>query len=348
MSDNQRRAFCRILFICICVLPTTVVGYWICHPQTSAGWELAIQAQLGLVTKIDQVETPGPYVTILRNVEFSDPTDGQLFKASEVKISFFENENLIEIPHKVQGLTNRGLTRLIATVNNQLLRSHGAKKDWRIQFGKETVIEEVGLADAFRNDPTRFPPQLTLANLEIVVRPADQYIGPGNYAKALFHVVGSGNENQLVEFQVSQTEETGNFLHCKTNGVRLPCWLVANAIPLLPSNFGASSTFSGEISVTPGDSSQVSVVGTFEQLDLKDYYIEPDGVFPCIDLDCEFVNGNKSKWDAMLLSSHVTAGIPITFEEMQVSRTVLNPAQAILAALSRSGMRTAQRNSNQR
>ena len=347
MSDNQRRAFCRILFFCICILPTTVVGYWICHPQTASGWELAIQAQLGVTTTIDQVETPGPYETILRNVEFTDPIYGQLFKASEVRISFFDDKRLVEIPHKVQGLTNRGLTRLISKINEQLLRSHGAKEDWMIVFGKETIIEEADAARKFKNDPSQFPPHVTLANLKIHIGPSAKHgVGNGNYAKALFNIVGAIDESAMVEFQISQTEKSGHTVLVQTNDVRLPCWLVAETLPMIPASFGGTSTFFGEFEVAPGFMPSVKVDGTFEKLDLQNYYVGANGDYPKVNLNCAFLNGNRDSWNATLLRSREEAAIPIPFEDMQESRKGLNPYLAIGRAWSRSQTRTARNEPN--
>ena len=342
MSDNQRRAFCRIIFICICILPTTVVGYWICHPQTTSSWELAIKAQLGVNASIDKVETPGPYVTILRNVEFSDPTFGRLFKASEVKVSFFENENVVEVPHKIQGLTNHGLTHLIDNVNEQLLRSHGAEKLWRIVFAKELIVEEARSAELWKNDPTQFPPHVTLANLEVHVRPAGEYVkGPGNYAKALFNVIGSNDENQFVEFEISQTQQYGHRVFVNTKTVKLPCWLVEPSLPMIPQSFGLHSTFAGEAGVTPSLLPTVEVVGTFENVALQPGYVEQSGNYPSVNLDCAFVNGNKIKWDVTYRPSQYSAAIPVAFEDMKESRTELNPKGAVISAILKSQGQTA-------
>ena len=140
MSDNQRRALCRVLFFLSCVLPTAGILYWICHPQTAANWERLIQAQIGIETKIHSIETPGPYVTILRGVEFRDPEIGSLFKTVEARIEFGE-VNQIYIPYKVQNLTDKSLHCLIENLNRHLVRSRSVDKHWKIKFAEDALIE---------------------------------------------------------------------------------------------------------------------------------------------------------------------------------------------------------------
>ncbi len=73
MSDNSRRAVCRLAFILLCALPLSLILYRIFHPVTTTHWQQAIKANLGLTAQIESVETPLPFVTLFHNVKLIDP-----------------------------------------------------------------------------------------------------------------------------------------------------------------------------------------------------------------------------------------------------------------------------------
>jgi len=138
MSDNQRRAMCRLLFLLVCAIPTSITSYWICHPQTAAGWEQAIQAETGIEASIDFVETPSPYETILRQLRLTDPEHGTLFETVEVRIRF-GNQVEVEIPYEVRHANNRGLARLLKTMHQNAVR-RGVDKPWQLRFAQPLKI----------------------------------------------------------------------------------------------------------------------------------------------------------------------------------------------------------------
>ena len=136
-SDNQKRIVCRLAFLLLCALPTAAVVYRIMHPQTADQWEQRIQAQLGVRTHIDSVETPGPYETILRGLEFFD-ADRKILIATELRILFGE-VNQIWIDHPVR-LDSNGLQYLVDQVNQQLIRSHTVQPRWVVMVDSLSLI----------------------------------------------------------------------------------------------------------------------------------------------------------------------------------------------------------------
>lgn len=315
MSDDQRRAFCRILFLLACVLPTAGITYWICHPQTAGSWERSIQAELGIETKIHSIETPGPYVTILRGVEFSDPEIGTLLKTVEARIEFGEI-NEIFIPYKVQHLTNKSLTCLIENINRHLIRSHGAEKRWRIRFEKDSIVEEAFAAKLRDQKIERengsavatasTVPSVTISDLQIDIGPTVP-AADGSFANARFKVAdwnGTGESEKHVELGISRTDQYGHRIEFNSNDVSLPCWLIADAFPKIPLSLGPQATFAGTLALDPTPTNQyLELEGTFEDVDLGRSVLVHNAAqqFAKIELNqCKFENGELSDWYALL------------------------------------------------
>ena len=301
MSDNQRRTFCQVLFLLLCIFPTTVVGYWICHPQTTSGWELALRATLGVETSIDSIETPGPYVTILRGLEFKDPVIGTLFKAVEARIEFGTESNIVSIPYRVQGLTNKGLTSLVQSVNQKLIRAHGVDKPWQIRFGKDAIVSQSSTAlDPNLPADAAYLPQFSMSSVQVDIFPRVD----GTQCSASFSVPSSDAPEKLVNCSLSRTREYDQLLMLDTNDVALPCWLVADSVPNIAVTLGAESQFRGAIELVPalGDS-QVGIDGRFENVDLEATLAIPstEDRYATIELDrCFFERGAFSRWDASI------------------------------------------------
>jgi len=344
MSDNQRRFFCRMMFLLVCALPTSVVAYWIGHPQTADGWELAIKAQLGVTASIDSIETPGPNVTILRGVELSDPETGTLLKTVEARIEFGKIKNYVGIPYKVQGLTNQGLVRLVKQINQNLIRTHGAEKPWRLEFLKDSVVQQSNLAGFASDDPSQVPNQFTVAGLTIDIVPTID----GTTAKAYFSVPGNDYADRQVVCEMSKSQTHSQLLQLDTNQVSLPCWLVADSVPMMvsiTSSLGQDAHFAGKLALKPTrGNSELYIDGTIDFVDLKRslrHIREPGQQFARIELDeCWFVDGVPQKWDALL--QHQSSVMRIQAKDLFVSKWEVAPDHAIENTILQHGERAAQ------
>ena len=314
MSDNQRRSICRILFVIVCVLPTFAIGYWICHPQTASGWERAIRAQLGVTARIDSIETPGPYVTILRGLEFLDPDGETLFKTVVTRIEYGRDLNKVIIPHKVHHLTNEGLAFLIKRVNQNVVRNRSLSRHWTVVCLEDATIEESTHAITPRLDssePTdEWIPPLTLAN-SLKVSGLQIDIGPtvpqadGTFAHATFRIGSASvgdDPDQLVSCEMSKTDQFGHALVLDTNGTGLPCWLLGDLALDLPATLGSNATFRGDLLIkSTATNSSVEIAGTFEGVDLSRSIAGNMQTNAMIRLNnCEYFNGEFKVWDAIL------------------------------------------------
>jgi hypothetical protein len=262
MSDNQKRLICRFLFLLTCVFPTSMVGYRLLHPETAKHWQTTIQSKLGVTTTVDSIETPGPYVTILRGLKFLDPELGTLLDATEVKI-VLGKPNRIEIPHSVS-VSNAGLLQLMDNINQHLIRTHAAEQRWQILFLGQTVIE-----DRICNSIPQFPPTMVAENLQIDVGPL---LEGGTGALIQFRVPDL-NDEKWVQFRVSRSlaSDPGGSqqrLYLNTSDLELPCWLLGGRVPEI-KHLGPRCQFAGEIDLVPNDNGVWGqMTGTFSRIEL--------------------------------------------------------------------------------
>ncbi|MFT5300881.1 MAG: hypothetical protein ACI87E_003573 [Mariniblastus sp.] len=348
MSDNQRRALCRFVFMLTCMLPTGIVGYRLFHPQTAAGWELAIQAELGLETKIDFVSTPAPYVTFLNNVTVFNADSKKLFHTLEVKIEFGNDFNQLTFIEKANGLTNEGLAELVKTIRQNVIRKHGTTKYWRVQFKEDTTIQEAlvlgkSVSPVLPLDSIRpwaanrsyLESSLTLAELQIDISPAAP-LGNGTFAFASFKVIDPNATAEqraaanLVSCEMSKTDEHGSLVELHTRETPLPCWLVASLVPTV-SSLGPQATFEGELLISGAwPQSNFEMAGLFKNV--KPRVADPLGVgSQAAEIhihDCKFEHGDFVDWRATLRRHNQTIGQILEDELFNVSKR-LDIANAI-------------------
>ncbi len=244
MSDNQRRLICRFIFLITCALPTSTIVYWLCHPQTPLQWQTKIQSQLGVLTSVDSIETPGPYVTILRGLEFTDADLGSLLEATEVHI-VLGKPNRIKIPHSVR-TTNAGLLQLIDTINEHLIRAHSTDQPWQILFLGQTIIEQSMVS---QQPGSEFPSVLIAENLQVDVGPL---LAGGTGALLQFRLPQI-DEEKWVECRLSRSlagdnQNSEQRLYLNTKEMPLPCWLLGDLIPEI-QQLGPECQFAGVVDV---------------------------------------------------------------------------------------------------
>lgn len=326
----------------MCVLPTSAIGYWICHPQTSKGWERAIQAQLGVTTKIDSVETPGPYVTILRNLRFLDLDGETLFKTVTTEIEYGRETNRIVFPDKVRGLTNKGLAFLIQSIDQNVIRKRSAEKHWVLVFEKNATIanalagELLGTVNGTAADssitPLGLDSRLTVSELRIDIGPTGRR--DGTLAEANFKIVDSiGNavSEKFVNCQLSKTDQSGHFLLLNTNESALPCWLVTQPALDLPSTIGRNATFNGALRFEPTTTTaNVDIAGVFANVDLVPSVSGVSQNSASIQLNkCKFESGELENWDALLYLDSESSPKPIDEKYLFINSRKLDIAAAL-------------------
>ena len=260
LSDNWRRTRCRFAFLLGCVVPTAITVYLILHPPTVNDWEQAILAELGIPTTIDSIETPGPNVTILRGVKFSDAQIGELFTATQIRV-IRGKVNRILVDHSSR-FSSQSLVRLISFVSEHLVRGDRIQKPWSIEFqDTATVFSEILNGN--------YTTPLVTRNLRIEV---DRYKnGP---AATIEFTKDDDQTNNLVSGYISKGTEAPLQLGLQTSGCHLPCWLLADIVPDL-KKLGNDCVFTGKIDIHPFDQNPEEIVstinGAFTNIDLSSF-----------------------------------------------------------------------------
>jgi len=343
MSDNQRRLVCRLIFTLMCALPTAISGYWICHPQTASGWEQAIKAELGVETEIEFIDTPNPFETVFYKLRFTDPEYGTLFEALEARVRFGDVVD-VNLTLGTNRINNRGLARLIRTVNQNTVRHDGVKKNWMITFGKpgdQIRIDRstAGLFFDANSDQLDMNRMLEIEKNAFVIENLKLAIGPnikGTGAAATFSIPVDSNAPNLatapraieVLFERDSAAKT-NTTWLKTHNQALPCWLIDGCAAEITDSLGNEATFAGRLDVrtstsTFGPSDQeVYLHGLLEQIDVSSYPVaslsgSPNSMQASVTLEhCEFVNGEPKQWSATLDVPDVCHRVPVPKESLQ-------------------------------
>ncbi len=318
MSDNQRRVLCRLIFLLACAIPTLVSSYWICHPQTADGWAQAIKAETGVEASIDFVETPTPYETVLHKLQLTDPEHGVLLDTAQVRIRFGKYVD-VEIPYEVNHVDNRGLARMLKTIHQNTVR-RGVDKSWRIRFAKPLKIARADAA-LFAGDPSAGPNNLQAIlyrqqntfeikglNLDVVPSVDGTAVG-ANFALADSNQIQS-LENPRAQNRINiqlKREPYGQAIWLDTLNQALPCWLASDFAGDITNGLGQDAVFAGEFQIQshfPSNQNQVDIDGVISRLSVSaiqlDQAINKQTHIQVTLDDCQFVNGQATRWSAVL------------------------------------------------
>ena len=265
MSDNQRRFFCRLLFLFFCCLPTALIVYRACHPRTPEFWQHTIQSQLGIDTLIADAETPRPGETILRGLTLFGADGAPILSALETR--FDEQQNRITINDCVR-LTGRGLTELANSLNQRLVGS-GV---WSIRLEDVEVIDD-SLGGAGQG--------IYLSPVEIAISPEAFRSGVRPSTNAVLSMSFSdgsrgtlGAQDSLVQCRFRCFDDPMlTTVDVETGQQNVPCWLGAGWLPQL-AELGPRATFVGRFGIDPVSEKNIGrVKGRFEQVALPGQYV---------------------------------------------------------------------------
>jgi hypothetical protein len=300
----------------MCALPTCVCGYWICHPQTAAGWEQAIKAETGVEAKIDFIATPSPFVTVLHGVQFEDPEYGNLLETAAIEVRMGEQVQ-IKVPHQVTRVNNRGLAKLIKTIHQNPIR-RGVKKEWRISFDEPIEISHVEASELFN---AQQPEQqsvdvnalldldrktFVLDQLRIDIEPSfDGTLVAANFSIPQKNDLAAANSPpEKVELQLKK-EMRGHAIWLHTFDQPLPCWLASEFTEDIATGLGNAATFAGELKMMAlvGRSQEVFLNGRFEGLNSPAFGFNVANLSADMN-HCHFVDGTFKNWSATLNIPH--------------------------------------------
>ena len=235
MSDNQRRFFCRLLFLFFCCLPTAIIVYRAFHPRTPDDWQKQVLATVGVHTQVSSVETLNPNETVLRDVTVFDGHGQPVLSAMEVDLHFAPGRGQIVIRDQVR-LSNHGLKYITETINRRLMRSDACS----------VLLSDVVLT-ATQGGQTR---ELRVSPLEITTNPTAEG-ARAVVTLQMRNANGLSDQRAVVQCNIDHIAATDQLLiHVETNQVAMPCWLVDQWLPEL-RELGAESGFAGRFFIEP-------------------------------------------------------------------------------------------------
>jgi len=256
LSDNWRRTRCRFAFLFFCLLPTAISIYWILHPQTVEDWQRTIQAELGLPTTIDSIETPGPNVTILRGVKFTDSRYGLLFGTTQIRvIRGTVNRVVVDYPTR---FSSESLAEIISLVSDHMVRGDRVQKPWTIEFNDTVRV----FSESFQ---TKNIQPLDVKNLTININ----RLANGPAAEIGFRVDTDPARNLFHGYFHNGLDSNQKF-GLDTSGSYLPCWLLSDIVPDL-KRFGNNCRFNGRLDSEINEEQVTSqfLDGHFANIDLS-------------------------------------------------------------------------------
>ena len=266
MSDNQRRLFCRLLFLFFCCLPTAIIVYRACHPRTPAYWQQQILSTIGVHTQMDSIETLSPSETLLRDVTIFDGHGQPVATAMEVDLNFTPGRSEIIIRDQIR-LSNHGLKYLTETINRRMMNS-----------GSCSVLLNDVVLTTTEDGQTR---ELRVSPIEIIASPTTE----GSHATVTMrmrhtNIAGSGSaedQHSVVQCNVDHITATDQLrIHVETNQVAMPCWLANQWLPSL-GELGVDAGFAGRFFVEPKTDDRLHgwIDGQFTDVDLASAYDSP-------------------------------------------------------------------------
>ncbi len=279
-SDNQKRIVCRLAFLLLCALPTVATVYQILHPQTAEQWEQRIQSQLGVRTRIDSVETPGPNETILRGLKFFDAEGHPILEATELRVLFGE-VNRVQIDHSIW-LTSDGLQHIVGQINERVIRSHSVQPRWIVSIQSAVVKSDSVKDDHFGSlKPRELWLENALIDMDSSIAPETAQLA--TTARLDFQLVNlaaptPAGEPNVISCSLRRekipsangTNLSEQWINLNTGTDALPCWLASQWLPEITEIMGTEVTFSGALKIDAGSPVlQGQAQGHFDNVDME-------------------------------------------------------------------------------
>jgi hypothetical protein len=265
MRHSSRLLLCRLGFVLLCVLPTSLVGIWIvsCQlflssPAQKAEWERELTHRLGLVVQIEQVRYQRISLAELIGCRMLD-AETRTTVAEIDHVNVRRDTNGWQVAASLLSVEGSQLGLLARMIDERLLRGTAAEG----AGDRETSIHFTANDVLVRRAETQQTIQQLGGELQLDVS--------GARVVAQFRLAGTAADSQPIrltgERQRSQANPTTQW-ELDAAGVSVPCSLAADLLPEL-SRLGADCTFAGvvQLSQSPaGSRGQLS--GTLTHVDL--------------------------------------------------------------------------------
>ncbi len=287
MSDNQRRFFCRVIFLLACVLPTATAIYVVAHQPTADQWAQKIQAELPIKVTVESVETPFPNRVVLRGLSVEPTETGWFsefngFATDEVILDFGFSHNEITFIHPIE-IEMDSMATLLQRMMKELDDATWNADQWKLSFKKVALVDPI----ASHTNLLMKPVSITLQR-----GPANSSEAPSLQARLLARTNEESTSQLSVAFERS---EQSNFLVVDA----AQCWLPSNLLKRFVAGapkFGANSYFQGRIQIETDsfDRTHGSVMGELQNVQLDQFRSRKYQLTGSCDIEnllCQIKNG---------------------------------------------------------
>ncbi len=135
LSDKQRRAVCRLLYLVLCLCPLGGTTYLITHRPTTKDWEKLVKSETNLDLRFARVETPDWRSLEFFEVQLADPKLRDVSRISSLKVTRRGDVNEIAIAGTLH-FSASGLGQLLSTLQRQMLSSSKSATRWELWVDK--------------------------------------------------------------------------------------------------------------------------------------------------------------------------------------------------------------------
>ncbi len=248
LSDNQRRILCRLVFLLVCALPTSILVYLLFHQPGPDDWERLVQAQLGIQIEIGAVETPRPNQVVLRAVRIAEsvpgiPLEAEQLTIEEITIEQTRQGGRISVLHPVQ-ISADVMSEIVQRCSQHVQRLNLGSRPWQIDFSK-ILLTDSGSETA---DLVLQPAGLTIETVTGSAESPESVV----QIQLLTKLAADPPENLLrVLYQKTAVRE---YLNIETNGT-IPCRLFQHWQPDL--KWLGPSSFRGNVQLWINDQDEI-------------------------------------------------------------------------------------------
>lgn len=289
LSDNQRRFVCRIVFLVLCAIPTSVSVYSLFHRTGPEQWQNLVRAELGIPVQISSVETPVPFTTVLRDVRVPNSvirTSTELetdLLIDEIRIEMGEQQNVVTIVQPLE-IPARGLSQLISRCNDHLKQVAFGDKMWEFDLAKIVLTDYEQSGTDLSVPPVVLQPVVLRAWNENVEGVASLRCKLLAAVDPMSETISSKLDMELQKFPY------GDYMMLQTLDGSIPARLLRFWQP--ESNWlGNGCRFNGSIEIAKTETVEARVIGQLQGVELdrlaEPYELAVRGTCDVSDIECK-------------------------------------------------------------
>lgn len=160
MSDRKRRWICRLIFMVVCLLPTTWFLTRVAWQPTAPQWSSQLQLVLGIPLQVGSLQTPDPQTIRLLNLRWEHPELQWIAEIDQLEIrqtqvattdskKWKQNQVLPQQQWAIRRLvvSEQGLSEFLETLHHQWLQLQKSRRLPELHIDQLFVVRPSGNTD---------------------------------------------------------------------------------------------------------------------------------------------------------------------------------------------------------